>query len=108
MLADQYPTSSIQDKVAVTYDPLVGVVSAAVRCSQSRGALLSIPRGQTLLGRAADGDGVDAVCVAITVTVIALTTTVTWGPHKDWPFPTTALQKSQWRKTLDVMTEMYV
>lgn len=63
--------------LSVTYDPLVGVVSAAVGRSQSGGALLCVPRGQALLGGAADGDGVDAVCVAVAVTVIPLTTSVT-------------------------------
>ena len=87
----------------VTYDPLVGVVSAAVRCSQSGGALLGVPRGQALLGRAADWDGVDAVCVAVTVTVIALASTVTWCPNKDRAFPTTALQKREREREVKTM-----
>lgn len=78
----------------VTYDPLVSVVSTAVRRSQSGGALLSVPRGQALLGGTADWDSVDAVCVAVTVTVITLAAAVPRCPNKDRAFSTTALQKA--------------
>lgn len=66
-----------------TYDSLVGVISTAVRGGQCGGALLSIPGGQALLRGAADGDGVDAVCVPITVTVIALTPPIPRSPDED-------------------------
>lgn len=81
-----------------TYNPLVTVVSAAVCCSQSGRALFSIPRRQALLGGAADWDGVDAVCVAVTVTVIALATSITWCPDKDRAFPIATLHKAQHRE----------
>lgn len=80
----------------MTHNPLVGVVSTAVCCSQSGGALLSVPRGQALLGGTADWDSVDAVCVTVTVTVIALAATIPWCPNKDRAFPTTALQRTRW------------
>lgn len=74
-----------------TYDPLVGVVATAVRCGKRGGAFLRIPGGQTLLGGAADGDGVDAVRVSVTVTVVALTTPIARCPDKDGTFPATTL-----------------
>lgn len=66
-----------------TYDSLVGVIPTAVRGSQGGGALLSVPGGQALLGGTADGDGVDAVRVAITITVISLTPPVPRSPDED-------------------------
>lgn len=59
------------------YNSLVGVVSAAVGRSQSGGALLSVPRGQAVLGGTANGDRVDAVGVTVTVAVIALAPAIT-------------------------------
>lgn len=59
------------------YNSLVGVVSAAVGRRQSGGALLSVPRGQAVLGGAADGDRVDAVGVTVAVAVIALAPAIT-------------------------------
>lgn len=81
-----------------SYNSLVSVVSTTVCCSQRGGALLSIPRGQALLGGTADWDSVDAVCVPIAVTVIALAATITWCPNKDRAFPTTALQRTRQRE----------
>lgn len=81
-----------------TYNSLVGVISTTVCCSQSGGALLSVPWGQALLGGTADWDSVDAVCVTVTVTVIALAATITWCPNKDRAFPPTALRRT--RKTV--------
>lgn len=78
-----------------TYNSLVGVVSAAVGRRQSGGALLSVPRGQAVLGGAADGDRVDAVGVTVTVAVIALAPAITRCPHKDRAFPTAALQRTR-------------
>lgn len=56
----------------VTHYSLVGVVSAAVSGGQGGGALLGVPGRQALLGGTADGDGVDAVCVAVAVAVVPL------------------------------------
>lgn len=56
----------------LTHYSLVGVVSAAVSGGQGGGALLGVPGRQALLGGTADGDGVDAVCVAVAVAVVPL------------------------------------
>lgn len=72
-----------RSQTKATYDSLVGVIPTAVWGGQGGGALLSIPGGQALLWGAADGDGVDAVRVAVTVTVITLTPPVPRSPHED-------------------------
>lgn len=74
---------SRESQTKATYDSLVGVIPAAVRGGQRGGALLGVPGGQALLRGAADGDGVDAVCVPIAVTVIALTPPVPRCPDED-------------------------
>lgn len=75
--------SKQRSQTKATYDSLVRVIPAAIRGGQGGGALLSVPGGQALLWGAADGDGVDAVRVAVTVTVIALTPPVPRSPHED-------------------------
>lgn len=80
------------NEVHETHYSLVGVVSAAVGRGQRRGAFLGVPRGKTLLGGTADRDGVDAVCVSVTITVVALTPTITRRPHENRAFPTTPLE----------------
>lgn len=62
---------------AAAHYSLVGVVPAAVGRRQGGGALLGVPWGQAVLGGAADGDGVDAVRVAVAVAVVALAPAVT-------------------------------
>lgn len=74
---------SRERQTKATYDSLIGVIPAAVRGGQCGGALLSVPGGQALLRGAADGDGVDAVRVPITVTVISLTPPIARSPDKD-------------------------
>lgn len=78
-----------------TDNPLVGVVPAAVGRGQRGRALLCVPGRQALLGGAADGDGVDAVRVAVAVTVVALAAAVARRPHKDGAFPATTLRRTR-------------
>lgn len=78
-----------------TYYSLVCVITTAVGGSQCGRTLLCIPRWQALLGGTADRDGVNAVCVAITVTVISLTTPIPWSPDKDGAFPLSPLKEKR-------------
>ena len=87
--------SVTNNKAWWTHDALVGVVPAAVGCGQRGGALLSVPGGQALLGGAADRDGVDAIGVAVTVTVISLPTSVARCPHEDGALPPAALSSRE-------------
>ena len=56
----------------MTYNLLFFHSATGVRSGHGGGTLLSIPRRLAVLGGAADGQGVDAGCVAITVTVVPL------------------------------------
>lgn len=58
-------------------------VSRAEGGSEGGGARLAIPRHVAGLRCAADGQGVNAVGVAIAVTAVLLPATVPRGPHKD-------------------------
>lgn len=58
-------------------------VSRAEGGSEGGRAGLAVPRHVAGLRGAADGQGVYAVGVAITVTAVLLPTTVPWSPHKD-------------------------
>lgn len=78
-----------------THNPLVGVVPAAVGRGQRGRALLCVPGGQALLGGAADGDGVDAVRVAVAVAVVPLAAAVARRPDKDGAFSTTTLWRTR-------------
>ena len=63
--------------MTLTYYFLVSHAAAGVSCCQGRGALLGIPGRLTLLGGAADRDGVDGGGVTITVTVVSLAASIT-------------------------------
>lgn len=67
----------------VTYYFLVVRLSAAVCGGQCGRTLFQVPRLLPTLGRAADGDGVDAVGVAVTGTVVFAPSTVSWSPDKN-------------------------
>lgn len=54
-----------------------------------------------MLGGAADRDGVNAVCVAITVTIISLTTSIPRGPNKDGALPLSPLKEKTKYKSND-------
>ncbi len=62
---------------------MIGVGSARIGRSQSRGALLGVPRRELMLRGRADRDGVDRAGVAITIAVVATSTAVTRRPHID-------------------------
>lgn len=70
-------------------------VPGAVGGGKGGGASLAVPGNISVLGGAADGQGVDAVCVAVTVTAILIPPTVAGGPHKDWAQTMTTLEKVQ-------------
>ena len=59
------------------------VLSAAVGGGEGGGALLQVPGFPSALGRAGDGDGVDAVGVAVARAVVAAAPAVTGRPHED-------------------------
>ena len=65
--------------------------AAAVGGGQRGGAGLRVPGDVAVLGGAGDGQGVDAVCVAITVTRVCLTPAIPRGPHEDGTLSTTTL-----------------
>ncbi len=58
-------------------------VSRAEGGSEGGGAGLAVPRHVAGLRCAADGEGVNAVGVAVTVAAVLLPATVPRGPHKD-------------------------
>lgn len=67
----------------VTYYFLIIGLSAAVGCGQRGGTLFQVPRLLSALGCAADGDGVDAVGVAIAGAVVPFSPTVSRRPDKN-------------------------
>lgn len=79
--------------VKTTYNFLVSIIPTAVCCGQCWRALLCIPGRKALLRSAADGDCVDTVCVAITVTVVSLAATVPRSPDKNGAFSLSPLQE---------------
>lgn len=58
---------------------------AAVGGGEGGGTLLQVPGLVAILRGAADGDGVDAVCVAVTGAVIALSAAVPRRPDENGP-----------------------
>lgn len=66
--------------------------AAAVGGGQGGGALLQVPGLVAVLGGAADGDGVDAVGVAITGAVVALPAAVSRRPDKNGAQPPATLR----------------
>ena len=57
--------------------------AAAVGGGKCGGAALRVPRYFAILCGRADGQGVDTVGVAITVTAVMVTPTITGRPHED-------------------------
>lgn len=66
-------------------------VSRAEGGSEGGRAGLAVPRYVSGLRGAADGEGVDAVGVAVTVAAVLLPATVTRGPHEDGALSATSL-----------------
>lgn len=66
-------------------------VSRAEGGSEGGGAGLAVPRHVAGLRGAADGEGVNAVGVAVTVAAVLLPAAVTRGPHKDGALSATSL-----------------
>lgn len=66
-------------------------VAGAEGGSEGGRAGLAVPRHVARLRGAADGQGVNAVGVAVTVTVVLLPTSITRGPHKDGSQATASL-----------------
>lgn len=58
-------------------------ISGAEGGGEGGGAGLAVPRHASRLCGAADGQGVDAVGVAVTVAAVLFSTTVTRSPDKD-------------------------
>lgn len=69
-------------------------VARAVGGGEGGGASLTVPGDIAILGGAADGQGVDAVGVAVTVTAVLLPPAVPRRPHKDGAQTTTTLCNS--------------
>lgn len=70
-------------------------VPRAVGGGKGGGASFAVPGNISVLGGAADGQGVDAVCVAVTVTAVLIPPTVARSPHKDWAQTATTLQNGE-------------
>lgn len=66
--------------------------STAVGGCEGGGAGLAVPRHISILRAAADGQRVDAISVAITVTAVLLPATVTRRPDENWSESTTTLK----------------
>lgn len=78
-------------------------IPRAVGGGEGGGASLAVPRDVAVLGGAADGQGVDAIGVAVTVTAVLLSPSVPRSPHKNGAQTTTALgdiqyHSDKWRK----------
>lgn len=67
-------------------------VSGAEGGGEGGGAGLAVPRHAARLRGAADGQCVNAVGVAVTVTVVLLPAAVSRGPHEDGSQSATSLQ----------------
>lgn len=87
-----------------THNLLLVQASAAVGGGEGGGAGLAVPWHVSVLRAAADGQGVDAVGVAVTVAAILLPAAVTRCPHKDGAKPTTTLDGEKTKQT-DTETE---
>lgn len=76
---------------------------AAVGGGEGRSTFLQVPGLVAVLGGAADGDGVDAVGVAITGAVIALSAAIPRCPDENGPQSPATLQAQRgWRVRGDV------
>lgn len=76
----------------------VGILAwwtTAVSSSKSRGAHLEVPRLGAMLGGTTDGQRVDRVGVAITVTVVIESPAITRSPDKDWTQTTATLKQTE-------------
>lgn len=71
-------------------------VPRAVGGGEGGGASLAVPGDIAVLGGAADGQGVDAVGVAVAVTAVLLPPSVPRSPHKDGAQTTTTLENVQY------------
>lgn len=78
------------------YFPLIES-PAAVGGGEGGGAFLQVPGLVAVLGGAADGDGVDAVGVAVTGAVIALSAAVPRRPDENGPQAPAALRGERGR-----------
>lgn len=67
-------------------------VSRAEGGGEGGGAGFAVPRHAARLRGAADGQSVNAVGVAVTVTVVLLPTAVSGGPHEDGSPSATSLR----------------
>lgn len=74
-------------------------VPRAVGGGEGGGASLAVPGDVAVLGGAADGQGVDAVGVAVAVTAVLLPPSVPRSPHKDGAQTTTTLEIIQYIQT---------
>lgn len=69
-------------------------VSGAEGGGEGGGAGLAVPWHASRLRGAADGQGVNAVGVAVAVTVVLLPTAVSGGPHEDGAQSATSLHRN--------------
>lgn len=83
-----------QYKTATTYYLFLIDVAWAVSGCEGGGAGLAVPGDIAILCGAADGEGVDAVGVAITVAAVLLPSSVPWCPNKDGAQTATTLEKN--------------
>lgn len=74
-------------------------VPRAVGSGKSGRARLAVPGDVAVLGGAADGQGVDAVCVAVAVAAVLLPPAVPRSPHKDGAQTITTLEKVECGQT---------
>ena len=74
------------------YDLSIMPRTTAVCSSQCRGTGLGVPRYVSILRSTADRQRVNTVRVSITITAVAILTTIAGRPHEDRPETTTTLQ----------------
>lgn len=74
-------------------------VPRAVGGGEGGGARLAVPGDVAVLGGAADGQGVDAVGVAVAVTAVLLPPSVPRSPHKDGAQTASTLENVQYIQT---------
>lgn len=80
-----------------TYDLSLAPRATAVGGSQGGGARLGIPGDVAVFCGTADGQCVDTVGVAVTITAVPVPTPVARRPHEDRPPTTTTLQELKHR-----------
>lgn len=74
-------------------------VPRTVGGGEGGGASLAVPGDIAVLGGAADGQGVDAIGVAVAVTAVLLPPSVPRSPHKDGAQTITTLENVQYIQT---------